>query len=268
VLLKPTVSAGPAGTAAKKETVSNVVDEGNLRIGLLSVTSSELIENGTVAYVHFDIAQDASKGEVKLSITPSGSGLTGYDVPVDGEDGSVKIINEGLSKEIGTVGSQLTLVSSNIGKKGAVKIGDAKCGILSWKNNQIDCKLKKALDPGSYKVSVKSSGGDSQDMGSFTVMSPEIESAKVAADKKGKQIVIVQGKYFGTSKGKLLLSYVDDNGTVTEKNCKVSRKQWKMEAVTEDSQITCRLPKKFNPESITSITIQNNVGKDTVNLAD
>lgn len=263
VLQNPTVTIGPAGTASDKKVVSNKLAGGKLRIGVLSTSSEETFKDGTAAYVHLSVAEDAAKGKVEITVSPSASGVTGNIVPVEGRNGGVKIIHKGVSKDKGTVGSLIALAADNSGKRVSVRIGNAACKVISRQEFIVRCKLKKALPEGLYDITVKYPGQKPQKMGLFNVMLPEIDSAKVITTDKGKQVLRLEGKYFGTSKGKVMIAYFNEKGKIKEKKCKVSKKKWIMEPETEVSEITCRLPKKASPESILSFTVKNKAGETT-----
>ena len=79
---------GPAGSAAGKYVVFNEISSGILRVGVSGVNQN-LIGDGVVAYVVFDIKTDAVMGQTDLGNAPSASDQSGNDVPIEGESGAV-----------------------------------------------------------------------------------------------------------------------------------------------------------------------------------
>jgi len=79
---------GPAGSAAGKYVVFNEISSGILRVGVSGVNQN-LIGDGVVAYVVFDIKTDAVMGQTDLGNAPSASDPSGNDVPIEGESGAV-----------------------------------------------------------------------------------------------------------------------------------------------------------------------------------
>ena len=90
VLQNSTAEIGPAGSAAGKDIVFNEISPGILRVGVWGINQN-VIDSGIVAYVTFDIKSDAIRGRTALINAPSASGLSGYDVPVNGTNGAISI---------------------------------------------------------------------------------------------------------------------------------------------------------------------------------
>jgi hypothetical protein len=87
----PSVEIGPAGSAADKTTISSEPSPGTFRIGVLSMSNNDIIGDGIVAYVNFDIMPDAAKGDTVLGNTPSASDPLGNNVPLEGADGMITV---------------------------------------------------------------------------------------------------------------------------------------------------------------------------------
>jgi uncharacterized repeat protein (TIGR01451 family) len=88
---------GPAGQQAGKNVASNIVSPGLFRVGVFSSSNLSPIGNGIVAYVTFEISCDAPFVTYGLSNTPSAATPEGVDVPTDGSDGSIKVVEESTS---------------------------------------------------------------------------------------------------------------------------------------------------------------------------
>jgi len=88
VLENASAEIGPAGSAAGKYVVFNEISSGILRVGVSGVNQN-LIGDGVVAYVVFDIKADAVMGKTDLGNAPSASDPSGNDVPIEGESGAV-----------------------------------------------------------------------------------------------------------------------------------------------------------------------------------
>ena len=88
---------GPAGQQAGKNVASNIVSPGLFRVGVFSSSNLSPIGNGIVAYVTFEISCDAPFVTYGLSNTPSAATPEGVDVPTDGSDGSIQVVEESTS---------------------------------------------------------------------------------------------------------------------------------------------------------------------------
>jgi uncharacterized repeat protein (TIGR01451 family) len=88
---------GPAGQEAGKNVASNIVSPGLFRVGVFSSSNLSPIGNGIVAYVTFEISCDAPFVTYGLSNTPSAATPEGVDVPTDGSDGSIQVVEESTS---------------------------------------------------------------------------------------------------------------------------------------------------------------------------
>ena len=122
VLENPTVEIGPAGSAADKTITSNAISSGNLRVGVLSISNNNIIADGIVAYVTFDVKADISDCQSTVENTPDASDPSGNDVAVSGTDGVVVI---SLSPPVPSIeaNGQDTLITVSQGNSVSVKVG-------------------------------------------------------------------------------------------------------------------------------------------------
>ena len=88
VLENARAEIGPAGSAAGKYVIFNEISSGILRVGVSGVNQN-LIGDGVVAYVVFDVKTDAVMGQTDLGNAPSASDPSGNDVPIEGESGAI-----------------------------------------------------------------------------------------------------------------------------------------------------------------------------------
>jgi uncharacterized repeat protein (TIGR01451 family) len=88
---------GPAGQQAGKNVSTNIVSPGLFRVGVFSSSNLSPIGNGIVAYVTFEISCDAPFNTYGLSNTPGAATPEGVDVPTDGSDGSIQVVEESTS---------------------------------------------------------------------------------------------------------------------------------------------------------------------------
>jgi len=100
---------GPAGQQAGKNVASNIVSPGLFRVGVFSSSNLSPIGNGIVAYVTFEISCDAPFVTYGLSNTPSAATPEGVDVPTDGSDGSIKVVEESTSTTTTSVITSTTI---------------------------------------------------------------------------------------------------------------------------------------------------------------
>jgi hypothetical protein len=93
VLLNPRATIGPAGSAAGKDVISNVVTDGLFRVGVVSIMNNNPISGGVVAYVTFDIVSSIPcETDIIVENDPSASTPEGDPVPVAGTDGTITVI--------------------------------------------------------------------------------------------------------------------------------------------------------------------------------
>ena len=89
VLENPAVEIGPVASAAGKMVISNEISSGVFRIGVLSISNNNAMENGIVAYVSFDIKADVPLGRTALQNSPEASDPSGNDVSIRGTNGTI-----------------------------------------------------------------------------------------------------------------------------------------------------------------------------------
>jgi hypothetical protein len=92
-LQNPRATIGPAGSAAGKDVVSNVVTPGLFRIGVFSIQNNNPMGDGVVAYVTFDIVGSIQCETAIVIENESGaSSPEGDPIPVEGTDGTITVI--------------------------------------------------------------------------------------------------------------------------------------------------------------------------------
>ncbi len=91
VLENARAEIGPAGSAAGKYVIFSEISSGILRVGV-SGFNQNLIGDGAVAYVVFDIKSDAVMGQTDLGNAPSASDPSGNDVPIEGKNGAISVM--------------------------------------------------------------------------------------------------------------------------------------------------------------------------------
>jgi hypothetical protein len=139
----------------------------------------------------------------------------------------------------GAVGTEFTVWGTDFGiKKGKVLVNGVAQKVLVWTGSSIDCLLSKSMLSGTYDITVVRAGSSPIVLeDGFTMKGPEIES--ISSGKPLDEITI-EGNFFGTKKGKVLLEYLS-KGTVKTKNCKVTN--WWMDPETGKSEIRFIIPK-------------------------
>jgi CSLREA domain-containing protein len=157
--------------------------------------------------------------------------------------------------EAGTTGTEVVLTGSGFGpKKGKVLIGNRALKVVSWTDRFIVGSLTKPPAPETWAVTVIPKGAGGRTLGEgFTVKAPEIDAVTVEPGPAGAAIAI-DGKYFGTKKGKV---------TLEGKTCKVL--DWTMEETTGKSVIHATVPKGFDPGTY-ELGVNNKVGSDAVDI--
>ena len=91
VLENARAEIGPAGSSAGKYVIFSEISSGLLRVGV-SGFNQNLIGDGVVAYVIFDIKAEAVMGKTDLGNAPSASDPLGNDVPIQGKNGSITVM--------------------------------------------------------------------------------------------------------------------------------------------------------------------------------
>ncbi len=104
ILLNPSVEIGPAGTAAGKSIVFNEISTTTIRVGVISASNNNPMGDGVVAYVSFDIKDDASVGQTTLANAPGASDPSGNDITVSGTNGLITIMTVIYVSRDGTCG--------------------------------------------------------------------------------------------------------------------------------------------------------------------
>ena len=100
MLLNPRAAIGPAGSAAGKNAVSNVVTSGLFRIGVFSIQNNNPIGDGVVAYVTLDIDPSVPlETETQIDNTPSASNPEGDLLPVTGSNGLIRVAGLEISPD-------------------------------------------------------------------------------------------------------------------------------------------------------------------------
>ena len=92
VLENPTVEAGPSALSAEKSIIQNTVNDGIVRVGIISMQNNKIIEDGVVANLKFVVKGKAETGVTKLTNNPSASDPQGNDIGnLAGSDGVISI---------------------------------------------------------------------------------------------------------------------------------------------------------------------------------
>ncbi len=162
----------------------------------------------------------------------------------------------------GTIGTELVLLGSLAGSdfgadKGKVLVSTTPLKVLEWSDGLIRCLLSKALQLGTYDITIRPQAKGSSPINipnGFTVKPPEIDSVKPTSGFAGDTISI-EGIFFGAKKPKVSL----DN-----KTCKVV--SWDMNAMSGQSAIQFIVPKELDPGTYDLKVTTTGVGSDTVNF--
>jgi len=91
ILSNPSVDMNPSGTNPNNEVLFNEVSSGVFRVSVISIADNNIIEDGMVAYVTFEINPDASWEDAVLENYPSASDPSGYEMDIDGRNGIIEI---------------------------------------------------------------------------------------------------------------------------------------------------------------------------------
>jgi hypothetical protein len=156
----------------------------------------------------------------------------------------------------GTIGTQPGMTGSGFGaSRGKILIGATKAKILQWSTASVEWLMSKAPLPGVYDLTIaprEPKGVPPTVLPAyFTVKGPEIASLSKNSGFAGEPITI-SGKFFGTKKGKVLLT--DGSGKAFK--CKVL--SWVMDPKTNAGSIVFAVPKKVY--GVCGVTVANKIG--------
>jgi hypothetical protein len=91
---------GPAGSAADKEVVKNIVEPGLYRVGVLSTSNVTPIADGLVANITFRVNNNAPERTYQLGNHPSCSTPQGSSVATAGTNGFIEVTTSTTTSEI------------------------------------------------------------------------------------------------------------------------------------------------------------------------
>jgi subtilisin family serine protease len=163
---------------------------------------------------------------------------------------------DGITPSEGTLGTQPGMTGSGFGaSRGKILIGATKAKILQWSTASVEWLMSKAPLPGVYDLTIaprEPKGVPPTVLPAyFTVKGPEIASLSKNSGFAGEPITI-SGKFFGTKKGKVLLT--DGSGKAFK--CKVL--SWVMDPKTNAGSIVFAVPKKVY--GVCGVTVANKIG--------
>lgn len=169
----------------------------------------------------------------------------------------IEVISRAAAPAEGTIGTTIKIVGSGFGtKKGKVLIGTTALKILSWTDSLIESLVSKGIPSGIYDLVVLPKRLPEIRMEDyFSVRLPEIDSVEPGKGSVGEPISI-QGRFFGTKKGKVYLD-CGTGATTVRKSGKVT--SWSMNATTGEGEVQFLVPKGL-PVGSCDLTLTNTVG--------
>lgn len=169
----------------------------------------------------------------------------------------IEVISRAAAPAEGTIGTTIKIVGSGFGtKKGKVLIGTTALKILSWTDSLIESLVSKGIPSGIYDLVVLPKRLPEIRMEEyFSVRLPEIDSVEPDRGSVGEPISI-QGRFFGTKKGKVYLDCGTGAMTVRKSGKVMS---WSMNATTGEGEIQFLVPKGL-PIGSCDLTLTNTVG--------
>jgi hypothetical protein len=90
-LTNPVATIGPSGSEGGKYVLSSIPASGVFRIGIISLSNSNLIGDGVVASVKFDIKPGAAGSHISLSYEANASDAKGRPVALNRDTGSITV---------------------------------------------------------------------------------------------------------------------------------------------------------------------------------
>jgi len=179
----------------------------------------------------------------------------------DGNESDRVLLGNQSTHAEGTVGTLVRIGGAGFGtKKGKVLIGTTALKILSWTDSLIESLVSKGIPSGIYDLVVLPKGLPEIRMEDyFSMRLPEIDSVEPDRGSVGEPISI-QGRFFGTKKGKVYLD-CGTGATTVRKSGKVT--SWSMNATTGEGEIQFLVPKGL-PVGSCDLTLTNPVGSATL----
>jgi hypothetical protein len=158
----------------------------------------------------------------------------------------------------GTTGTAFTAwVPGMDVRRGRVLVNGVAQRVLCWSVSSVACLFAKAMPPGLYDVTLLPGDGLPVILpGAFHVRGPEVQSLVSDAGRTGQQITLT-GKYFGTARGRVLLSALQ-NGTRRSRSCPVTF--WWMDPSSGASTIRFLVPARLAPGTY-PLRVVNGVGE-------
>ena len=92
ILSNPSIDISHSGTNPKNEVLFNEVSSGVFRVSVISIADDNIIEDGMVVYVTFEINADASGEGTVLENYASASDPSGHEMDIDGTNGIIEIL--------------------------------------------------------------------------------------------------------------------------------------------------------------------------------
>jgi hypothetical protein len=125
-LTNPVAAIGSSGSNAGKLVLSSSPAAGVFRLGIISLTNSNLISDGVVASVKFDIKSGAAGSHIALSYKGSASDAKGRPVTLSGDTGSITV----SPLPVCLVGSPATYYSRLVDAYGAISADNSEIQTL------------------------------------------------------------------------------------------------------------------------------------------
>lgn len=159
-----------------------------------------------------DIASNQATVYIKFTMGPTNSSrrFSGWNID------DFEVTSRSVYPSEGAFGTKLEIYGSGFGaKRGKVFLMDinghlySAFKIIDWKDDFISCSVSKAINSGIYNIVIQPSESKGTSIlyeKAFVVRNPEIYSIDPSEGTAWDEVT-VEGKFFGTKKGKISLEY-------------------------------------------------------------
>jgi hypothetical protein len=230
--------------------------------------ANSLLLGGNACAVNLRMTpQSAGQKEAVLEVAVSGLGTLTTQLRGSGVGGGAPALV--VRPAQGTDGTDVVISGSGFGvSRGTVWMrpsggagGITRCKALEWGDSEIRCRVRRPPTVGPYDLGVEPRRAPVLvERAAFFVMGPEITGVLPSTNVKRGQVVLLTGRFFGATKGRIYLEQTTESGAVRRTPCPV--RYWAMDPLTSQGRVAVTVPSRVAPGSYT-LRLINMLGSAT-----